>query len=517
MDTFTSIYSKQPHTSKKELASTANDKLLHLAFNNSVQASIVSNVSSGKIIIANNAACKLLGYSNQELVTKTRSDIFDINEVSFIKMLLQRTEIGQSTALVKAIKKSGRSISCEITSAVFTDAKGIEKSITTIVDLRARILKQKNIDAKREKKVADNIILALAKSEARLAENNQWIKHIAKASYDVMWDWDIITGEIYVGDSIQEVFGYKVEKNTTNFIDFTGLLLAEEKVAVERKILKALSSRKNSWKDSFQFKRYDGSIASTVSRGSIVRNEDGKAVRLIGAIQDVSRLQELERKLEDQIIIGEKQIAQAMEDARDTERSDIGKELHDNINQLLGASKLYLDMAKKGGQYSEIYLSRSSKYTITAIEEIRKLAKALTTDIIKNLGLCEAIDNVVHDTMEIGAIKISCSLKTFKEDSVSDRFKLNVFRMVQEQLNNILKHSKATEVCINLVQNKKFIILTITDNGVGFDTLKKRKGIGLANIKARAGAYNGISGFISQPDLGCTLTITFPFTEALLQ
>ena len=163
----------------------------------------------------------------------------------------------------------------------------------------------KKIDTKKEKIIADNIILAQAKSDARLAENNEWIKYIGKTSYDVMWDWDIATGQIYVGDSIEEVFGYKVQNNTVNFTDFSRCLLPEEKDTVEKKLLKTLASGNKSWNDSYMFKRHDGSVASTTSRASIVRDEEGKAIRLIGAIQDVSRLQELEKKLEEQITIQE--------------------------------------------------------------------------------------------------------------------------------------------------------------------------------------------------------------------
>ena len=120
-----------------------------------------------------------------------------------------------------------------------------------------------------------------------------------------MWDWDIATGQIYVGDSIEEVFGYKVQNNTVNFTDFSRCLLPEEKDGVEKKLLKTLASGNKSWNDSYMFKRQDGSVAATTSRASIVRDEEGKAIRLIGAIQDVSRLQELEKKLEEQITIQE--------------------------------------------------------------------------------------------------------------------------------------------------------------------------------------------------------------------
>ena len=669
--------------------------LHHQAFDNSFQANILIDVKSGNIILANAAACKLFGYSKKQLLTQSRSTIFNVKESSFIQMLKERVAEGHSTAFVSAIKKGGKSFPCEITSAVFKDEEGVEKSINTIADISQSILKQKNIDIKKAQIVADNIVLAkskqkeidikkekavahdivvakskqkiidlklqkivandiivaLAKSDARLAENNEWIQYIAKTSYDVMWDWDIATDEIYVGDSIEEVFGYKIKNNGVNISDFSNCLIPEEKRTVEKKLLRALASGNKSWKDFFMFRRQDGSIASTTSRASIVRDEKGKAIRMIGAIQDVSNLQELEKKLnehitiqegqqflqvakipldviwdwnlltnefflgegfeelfgyaiknnkgtvntdwtnclhtddreaveiglknaiassatswehtyrfiradgsianvfnrasiiryeygkayrmigsmqdltkqhaleerlEQEIKLKEKQVAEAMEEAKENERLDIGKELHDNVNQLLGASKLCLDMAKQGGEGSAMYLNRSSQYTITAIEEIRKLTKGLTTDTIKNLGLCEAIENLVRETMEVDPLKVSCALKRFVEERVNDKFKLYAFRIVQEQLNNILKHAKATEVAIGLSQNKKLIVLTISDNGVGFDTTAQHKGIGIANIKSRAASYNGTADFVSEPGKGCALTVTFSATEPLL-
>jgi PAS domain S-box-containing protein len=675
------------------------DMLHRLAFDNSLQANIITMVSKGKIIAANSAACKLLGYSKKELLTKSRKAIFNINENSFKKMLKQRAAGAHSIALVTAIRKDGRHILCEIKSALFLDTDGGEKAITTISDMSQSNQKQKNIDAKKEKMVAknidsaklkqknidtkkqrivadnidlaklkqksidtkkekivaDNIVLAQAKSDARLAENDERIRYITKNSYDVMWEWDIATGEIFVGDSVEEVFGYKLQNNTMSFKDFTRCLLPEEIDAVEKKITKALASGNKSWNDSFMLKRRDGSVASTVSRASIVRDENGKAYHMIGVIHDLSRQKELEEKLEheiatnvkqsvdykerfnlifnsssdvlydidlvtNQIILSdayekefgyrikdnmtqvedwanhihtddkeavmqdyfkmlvtddiewkygyrflradnsmanvlssaivlrnaegkayrmlgymkdiskqrvleekleneirlkEKRIAEATEEAKETERSDIGKELHDNVNQLLSASRLYLDIARRGGKNREMYLNRSSEYTLTAIEAIRKLTKGLTTDLIKSLGLCEAIDNVVRDTIEAGSIQISCALKSFIEDSVNDKFKLNLFRIVQEQLNNILKHSKATRAIITLSQTKQSIMLTISDNGVGFDTDKPQKGIGLSNIKSRAASYKGIADFVSRPEQGCILTVIFHITDQI--
>jgi PAS domain S-box-containing protein len=795
---------------KNSIATPTDNSFHHLAFDYAFQANILSAISTGKIIRVNHAACKLLGYSKRELLSKNLAAIFDMNESSFKKMLDQSMAKGHSRAEVTVIKKGGKTISGEITSSVFTDKDGVEKSIATIADISQIILKQKSIDAKKEKIVAnnialakakqkeidlkrekiitDNILQAKAKSDARLAANDEWIKYMGDTSYDVMWNWDIANDQIYVGNSIEEVLGYKLLQNIVTFTDFKRCLLPEERDRVEKELLKTLASRDKTWKDSYRFKRRDGSIASTISRANIVRDGKGKAIRLIGAIQDISRLQEAEKKLDDQItlkkensdmfqlaaklsfdgiwdwdiltnefflgegfeelfgytfnntdkvafdwsnylhpedkervmkglkeaiassashwehafrfiradgsianvfgrasiirqadgkayrmigaihdlsrqkeleekldqeiaikaeyresfrlifnsssdvlydvnlvndeliisdayekefgykisshmttakdwtshihpedqeaiikdylrmlasddmewkysyrflridnsianILGsgiilrnasgkayrmigsmqdmskqkvleerleqeirlkEKQIAEAAEEAKESERSDIGKELHDNVNQLLGASRMYLNMAKQGGENTEMFLNRSAQYTMEAIEEIRKLSRGLTTDTIKNLGLCEAIGNIIKDTMEVSTLKVSFAGRSFKEHTVGNKFKMNIFRIVQEQLNNILKHAKATEVAIQLLQNKKSIRLSISENGVGFDTTLKQKGIGIANMKSRATVYYGTADFVSKPGEGCILNVTFPIEGAML-
>jgi len=118
--------------------------------------------------------------------------------------------------------------------------------------------------------------------------------------------------------------------------------------------------------------------------------------------------------------------------------------------------------------------------------------------------------------MDANPIKITCILDSFKENTVHNKFKLNVYRIVQEQLNNILKHAAATEASICLLQDEKTILLMISDNGVGFDTGQKKKGIGIDNIMSRAEDYHGTAEFESKPGDGCVLTVVFPVSEILL-
>ncbi|MGZ5253628.1 MAG: PAS domain-containing protein [Flavitalea sp.] len=313
---------RQDELPKSEISNT----LHQLAFDNSLQANIISIVSSGEIISANHAACKLLGYTNSELLTKTPIDIFRIKERSFKKMLRERKEEKQSTAYITVIHKNGDDIPCEMSSAIFME-DGIEKLITTLSNMSDWILKQNErdqkkgmqvaanvlftkskqeaIDIRKEKIVSDNIKIALEKSDAKLEEYNELIKHIGKTSYDVMWDWNVTSGEIYVGDSVEELFGYRLKNNRMRFADFTNCLDPHDNDIVKSKLSAVLESIDKTWNDSFLLKRSDGSFANTTSRASIIRDEKGKAIRLVGAIHDISRLQELESSMSNQISIQE--------------------------------------------------------------------------------------------------------------------------------------------------------------------------------------------------------------------
>ena len=134
-----SILKKQPSVL------TSGNKLRQLAFDKVAQANIITTVSDGKIILVNNAAAKLLGYSKKGLLTKNRAAVFNIRENSFKKMLRQRTAEGYSVATVTVFKKNNKEITCEITSALFMDEDGNENAVTTITDISQNILLQKNM------------------------------------------------------------------------------------------------------------------------------------------------------------------------------------------------------------------------------------------------------------------------------------------------------------------------------------------------------------------------------------
>jgi len=494
----------------------ASDHLHHQAFNNSLLANIITNGKDGKIINANQAACRLLGYSGKELPGLYQKDIFDMSESRFKKMGIQINSEGHAKADITAIKKNGKQLPCQVTSVIFTGANSNTHSIITIVDMSQTVLKQKKIDVKKEKLVSTNIVLAQTKSDVREAESKQCLKYMSITSYDAMLDWDIPSNDFYIGGSYEETFGYKIPNNIIPFNDWIQCIHPDEKDAFEKNLIKALESRKKKWAATFRIIRQDGSIADVASRGIIVRDAGGKAIRLIGALQDVTWQTEMEEKLRYEINSKQIQIADAVADAHEQERSDIGRELHDNVNQLLVASGMYLGMARNKDMDSETCLGRAYTYTKDAIEVIRKLTKRLVTDIIKEFGLSDAIAKISKSTMELNHVKITCTMGNFTENKMKNKFKLSIFRIIQEQFNNIIKYAGASTVKVVFSQTKNVITLSITDDGAGFDTNQKQEGIGINNIKSRAAFYKGSAEFVSQPGQGCSLMVTLPVTAALL-
>ena len=218
----------------------------------------------------------------------------------------------------------------------------------------------------------------------------------------------------------------------------------------------------------------------------------------------------LEEKLEEERLLKQKEINEAMIQVQERERYEISTELHDNVNQQLTVAMMYIASAEQKFKDDSGVLKQSSGFILNAIEEIRKLSQALVTPLIKHFGLSKAIDSLLEDISAINTIQAELAADSFFEEDIKYDFKLSIFRIVQEQMNNIIKHSKATQVQIELVRNSQLIFLKISDNGIGFNVNQQRKGIGLYNIASRADVYNGMVDIQSASGTGTVLLIKYP-------
>ena len=226
---------------------------------------------------------------------------------------------------------------------------------------------------------------------------------------------------------------------------------------------------------------------------------------------DVTERIQLEHELNEQRVNRQRQITEAVIEAQEKERTEIGKELHDNVNQILGASNLYINTAMTDEEMRQELLERSTELVSKAINEIRKISKSLITPGLREIGLIESIEDIIDDIrVTRPGLQIELDLQNISEEQIEDSMKLTLFRIVQEQLNNIVKHAKATRVLIRLSIEGTSTVLVVADNGVGFDPSSHRKGVGITNIMSRAELLSGKVEIASAPGDGCALTVSIP-------
>ncbi len=224
----------------------------------------------------------------------------------------------------------------------------------------------------------------------------------------------------------------------------------------------------------------------------------------------------LEEKLAEEKILKQKEITEAMIQVQEKERYEISTELHDNVNQQLTVAMMYIASAQQKSPGSAEVLKQSSGFILNAIEEIRKLSQTLVSPMIKHFGLSKAVEGLLDDITVVNTLQIELTADAFYEDDIKYDFKLSVFRIVQEQMNNIIKHAQAKHVNIELKRDDHFILLKMQDDGIGFDINQQRKGIGIYNIISRSDLYNGVVDIQTAHGKGCNLTITFPLKKDIL-
>jgi PAS domain S-box-containing protein len=236
---------------------------------------------------------------------------------------------------------------------------------------------------------------------------------------------------------------------------------------------------------------------------------DGKVVGVYGLAKDITEKERLAALLEKERKQRMIEITNAVISAQESERQILGQELHDNINQVLASAKLYLDLIRSNNGFNKDAFAKCDKLINSSIVEIRQLSHRLITPAFIKDSLAGAIDNLFDIPMEEIRINIHKDYTNLDESLLNDGLKLTVYRIIQEQFNNILKYSKAENVLITLSNEGGPLRVAIKDDGVGVDLSKVAHGVGLMNIKSRAGLLNGEVFIETAPDNGFSLEVIF--------
>ncbi|MCZ8091141.1 sensor histidine kinase [Flavobacterium sp.] len=193
----------------------------------------------------------------------------------------------------------------------------------------------------------------------------------------------------------------------------------------------------------------------------------------------------------------------------ENERSRIASELHDGIGGSLSAIKLKLSKIAEEDENEKI--EKVIKNVDVLYHDVRSISHNLITPQLKNSIFIEVINNLVNDIKEATSLEIT--LEYLEEDKInllSEEIQVTVYRMIQELLKNSIAHSNGTKIEINVTKFEHELNLVIEDNGAGFDTSKKKLGIGLRNLEARTKALGGKLIIDSVIGRGSAFNITIP-------
>ncbi|TXD82117.1 tetratricopeptide repeat protein [Subsaximicrobium wynnwilliamsii] len=202
-----------------------------------------------------------------------------------------------------------------------------------------------------------------------------------------------------------------------------------------------------------------------------------------------------------------------LEEGRLKERCRISEELHDGVLGKIYGARMGIGFLNLNGESEDLKKHQKFLEDLQSIEgEIRDISHELKNEILSsNTDYLAMIESLVLENSLIGKFKydIIAEETLFWNDS-NEGIKINMYRIIQEALQNIVKHSKATHVALKFEYNNFLYNVVITDNGVGFNTSKRKNGIGLSNIKSRVKGLNGSLTLNSDSKSGTIIEIKIP-------
>jgi PAS domain S-box-containing protein len=210
----------------------------------------------------------------------------------------------------------------------------------------------------------------------------------------------------------------------------------------------------------------------------------------------------------------EQKLTRAAIKAQEDERYEIGGELHDNVCQILATSLLFLAMMEKTlPAASRETFDLTHQYITLASDEIRNLSHRLAPAFFDDATLEDAFNNLLANFNIEKKYDITMAFdESSRSYPLSRDLQLNLYRILQEQLRNILKHANATSIEVAVTINNNMLQMRITDNGVGFDVENNKAGIGLANMSRRAQLFSGNFTVDSVFGNGCDALVEIPLS-----
>lgn len=347
---------------------------------------------------------------------------------------------------------------------------------------------------------------ALQASEASLTKAQQ-IAHLGS------WELIVATNELQWSDETFRVFGYAPRAVCPSMELFYQSVHPEDLSFIQKTIIVASDSQTPFSLDN-RIIMPDGQERIVHGQAEIIYDSAGKPQKWMGTVQDITERKRIEEELKSSLEQLQ-QLSQYIEQVRENERVAISRELHDDLGQALTAVKIDLGIIKQKVSDNEVVLKINKVTALVGetIKTVQRLTSQLRPDIIDDLGLEAAIDWYTKEFEQRVGVEVFLDMDS--ELTISPNVSLTLFRIMQESLTNIARHSKATQVEIGLHKNSESIHFRISDNGVGIteDEIKSKKSFGIINMKERTASMGGSFDIYSENGHGTVIQLILPLNK----
>jgi PAS domain S-box-containing protein len=444
---------------------------------------VVGIGADGRILFWNSRAEALFGWRVDDVLGKQVADTVFTNRdpgTTQLPSFNQDGSTGVQTLELAATDRSGRQFPVEMTLAPAGEDKG-RFFCAFIRDITAR------------KQV-----------ELELIHRNEFSELLINSLPGIFYLFDDQQRYLLWNENMERITGFSPDEiRGMSPLDF---FEGDDKVLIEHRLKKVFTDGTAEAEACLVTK--NGQRVPYYFTGKYIEVE-GKPC-LMGMGVDISGRVQLQQELDEKTRQVQQQMTTAVITAQETERSQLGQELHDNVNQVLTTVKLYNEMLRDGLGDPDAIIDKSIGHLQGCINEIRSISKRLSAPTLGSISLTESIKELAESINLTKKVNIIYTIEGFLNRDISQDIHLALYRIVQEQLNNILKYAQATFATITIKRMTGTLELIIRDDGQGFDTRVKSSGIGLSNMKTRAESLGGRFRVQSAPGSGCTVFVWIP-------
>jgi len=325
------------------------------------------------------------------------------------------------------------------------------------------------------------------------------------------WEWDPGSGRFSWSDELYRIFGLEPRSFEPSFEAYLDRVHPEDRRMSGTVVARALADGRG-FKHEERIVRPDGSERLVRTQGQIVRNAEGRALKLIAACLDVTEQRHAEAELQS--------LTRRLVQAEESERRRIAGELHDRVGQTLSALNINLDillgmLGEKAPADVRMRLRDSLALVDGTLQSIENVMADLRPPLLEEYGVGAALGWHAEEFSRRTGIAIEFQdLAKQKNRQLRREAAVALFRISQEALNNVAKHANARNVTLQVEPDGGDMLLTIRDDGAGFDAAEVRQRssrYGMTTMKERVLAAGGSLEVDSAPGKGTTLRARVPF------